>query len=260
MSQQALPVAPPPPWPARGQPYPPMVGGPTPPAAFLAGLTNQSDRAAAGYGWQHGYVAAREDGQYDPVHVHRVALRVYGTPAPQGSKRAVVHKASGKAVVMESSKRVKPWREAVKTAALDAITCPCLDDCCTLMAGYPIDGPITARMVFTFARPRGHYRTGRNSHLLRDSAPVWPATIPDLSKLIRSTEDALKDAGLIRDDSRIVEYQRAAKVWVGEDTEALDRPGAYIVITAMQRPALDVGSGDAREPTLPPDPTETTMP
>ena len=45
-----------------------------------------------------------------------ITIRVYGTPAPQGSKRHV-----GRGVMVESSKKVKPWREAVKQAALDLI-------------------------------------------------------------------------------------------------------------------------------------------
>ena len=85
-------------------------------------------------------------------------------------------------------------------------------------------------MVFTFVRPKSHYRTGRNAHLLRDDAPTRPATIPDLSKLARSTEDALKDAGVIRDDSLIVEYRRLAKVYAGEDPDALSTPGVLVRI------------------------------
>ena len=154
------------------------------------------------------------------------ALRivVHGLPAPQGSKRHV-----GRGVMVESSKKVKPWREDVRAAALDAIACSCTHVQCEACAtGYPLDGPLTASMVFTFVRPKGHYRTGRNAHLLRDGAPERPATLPDLSKLIRSTEDAITSAGVWRDDARVVEYRRAAKVWAGEDAEALSVPGAVI--------------------------------
>ena len=40
---------------------------------------------------------------------HERKFTVHGLPAPQGSKRHV-----GKGVMVESSKYVKPWREAVK--------------------------------------------------------------------------------------------------------------------------------------------------
>lgn len=153
------------------------------------------------------------------------ALRIVvaGLPAPQGSKRHV-----GRGVMVESSKKVKPWREDVRAATLAAIGCDCPDSCGGLMPGYPLDGPLVASMVFTFARPKSHYRTGRNAHLLRDGASVRPSGLPDLSKLLRSTEDAITSAGGWRDDARVVEYRRAAKVWAGEDADALSVPGAVI--------------------------------
>lgn len=146
---------------------------------------------------------------------------VFGSPAPQGSKRAVVHRATGRAVVMESSKKVKPWRDAVRS---EAARC---------RIGPAMDGPLVADMVFTFARPKSHYRTGKNAHLLRDDAPARPTSAPDLSKLVRSTEDALTDAGIWVDDARVTEYGRLLKVYVGEDRDALDRPGAFIRVRRL---------------------------
>lgn len=151
-----------------------------------------------------------------------ITIRVYGTPAPQGSKRHV-----GRGVMVESSKKVKPWREAVKQAALDLIMVA--SDTGQLTAGFPLDGPLLVEFAFTFARPKSHYRTGRNAHLLRDSAPPYPAVVPDLSKLIRSTEDALTDAGVWTDDSRVVAYRDPRKVYAGSaDPDALHAPGAVI--------------------------------
>ena len=139
-------------------------------------------------------------------------IRVHGLPAPQGSKRHLGH-----GVMVESSKHVKPWREAVKHVALaNWMVMPLLDE------------PLIVEMTFTFVRPRSHYRTGRNAHLLKDDALPRPAGPPDVSKLARSTEDALTDAGLWRDDARVVEYTRLAKVWADEDRDALHVPGAVI--------------------------------
>lgn len=162
-------------------------------------------------------------------------LVVYGHPAPQGSKRHL-----GGGVMVESSKKVKPWREDVRAAAEKLVRCNCPDDCAALLPGYPLDGPLVVRMVFTFARSRSHYRTGRNAHLLAVSAPDRPKGAPDLSKLLRSTEDALTTAGLWKDDSRVVEYERAAKVWAGEDPDALDAPGALIVVRRLRAVVPDV--------------------
>ena len=83
-----------------------------------------------------------------------------------------------------------------------------------------LDGPLRVRMVFTLPKPA--------------SAPkrctTWPMRTPDLSKLARSTEDALTDAGIWRDDARVVEYSRLAKVFPGEDPEALAVPGCRITL------------------------------
>src|SRR5690606_25696178 len=89
-------------------------------------------------------------------------------------------------------------------------------------------------MVFTLARPRSHYRTGRNAHLLRDSAPARPTGAPDLSKLARATEDALTEAGVWKDDAAVVEYRRLAKVYPGSDPDALDQPGVLIRIHLLE--------------------------
>jgi len=117
-----------------------------------------------------------------------LTITVHGTPAPQGSKRHV-----GNGVMVESSKKVKPWRQDVKHAALDV-----------LGDAPPLIGPVLVDVTFTLTRPRGHYRTGRNAELLRDSAPAYPAGKPDIDKLLRSTLDALGEAGVWRDDAQVV--------------------------------------------------------
>jgi Holliday junction resolvase RusA-like endonuclease len=149
-------------------------------------------------------------------------ITVYGDPAPQGSKNFLGRSAiTGKGIMAEQSKKVQPWRVDVKAAAENALR----------VAGMPppLDCPIAARAVFSFRRPKSHYRTGKFAQLLREDAPAYPCTPPDLSKLIRSTEDALK--GLVWvDDGRVSFYTRLAKVWVNEDPEALDRPGVLLAI------------------------------
>jgi crossover junction endodeoxyribonuclease RusA len=143
---------------------------------------------------------------------------VYGEPAPQGSKK-FVGMIKGHGMLVESSKKVKPWRQDVVAAAKEA------------MQGFAMfDGPLSLKMVFTMQKPTGAPKRKRS----------WPQSRPDISKLCRSTEDALVTAGAIRDDSRIVEYIRLAKVFPGEDQDALSSPGVLIEIhclegTAQQR-------------------------
>jgi len=130
---------------------------------------------------------------------------VYGRPAPQGSKVHV-----GRGILVEASMHVRPWREAVRETCWQAKP----------PGAPPLDGPLVARMVFTVAKPLGAPRRRR----------TWPAVAPDLSKLLRSTEDALTDAGVWVNDGRVVEYSRLAKVYPGEDGEALLSPGVRIAV------------------------------
>jgi Holliday junction resolvase RusA-like endonuclease len=153
---------------------------------------------------------------------------VIGEPGPQGSKRYMGQTQQGYAKMVESSRKVKPWREVVTNTAFDLVHDP---ERHRLLAGYPLDEPLIARIIFTFVRPQSHYRTGATtSHLLRGGAPEAPSGKPDVSKLLRSTEDALTAAGVWRDDARVVDYRRAAKVYAGEDPDALDVAGALIEI------------------------------
>lgn len=138
-------------------------------------------------------------------------LIVYGHPAPQGSKKFMGRTATGKGIIVDSSDSTEPWRADVKASAegymerydLPAITCA-----------------VQVRMVFTFLRPASVKRAKR----------PHPSVYPDLSKLARSTEDALTAAGVWKDDALVVGYTRLAKVYANEDVEALARSGCQILI------------------------------
>jgi Holliday junction resolvase RusA-like endonuclease len=203
--------------------------------------------------------AEKGDAGQPRAGVPPLVITVFGQPAPQGSKRHVGH-----GVMVESSKKVKPWRQDVVAAARSVIeslpqfvnpitravshgikhapdfshgafgmsdgsTMPIARTCSLL----PLDGPLHVRMVFSFTRPRSHYRTGRNAHLLKADAPAQPCGRPDVSKLCRATEDALTTVGVWVDDARVAEYDRLAKVWCGEDVEALATVGCRIEIRAL---------------------------
>lgn len=152
-----------------------------------------------------------------------LSFRVYGVPAPQGSKRHV-----GGGRMIESSKRVKPWREAVKSAAREAIDAlPTADHYWRLV---PMAFEIT--VTFIFPRPRHHFRTGRNAHPLRDNAPTRPAKKPDIDKLLRSTFDAIGDAGGIwLDDAQVVTVT-AHKVY---ESPSYGTAGAIVTVEAVTR-------------------------
>lgn len=150
-----------------------------------------------------------------------VVLTVYGQPAPQGSKRPFVNKHTGRAQVIEQNKvPVDRWRSDVKDAALKLAQDIWRFEC-----------PVEVRMVFSFERPASHYGTGRNAAVLKASSPARPVGRDgDLDKLARSTCDALTAAGIWKDDKLVAEFARLAKVFCGEDPDALDVPGAVITI------------------------------
>ena len=147
-------------------------------------------------------------------------IDVIGLPAPQGSKRHVGH-----GILVESSKKVKPWRQDVKWAAIEVIR-----EHLALDAGYTtMARDVWINIDFRLARPKGHYRTGRNAGTLRDSAPTHPGHRPDLDKLIRSTFDALGEAGVWLDDSQVV--QVIARKMYADDAP----PGATILVYTPAR-------------------------
>ena len=146
-----------------------------------------------------------------------ITVIVNGTPAPQGSKTRTAHGG-----MRESSRAVAPWREAVRHAtqtAIAAATAPAWE------APYAA----CVHVVFTLRRPASHYGTGRHAHLLKPQAPQHPRGRPDLDKLIRSTLDALTDAGALTDDSTVIRLD-AVKCYPGGNLDALDTPGAIITV------------------------------
>lgn len=146
-----------------------------------------------------------------------LVIIAYGKPVTQGSK---VRTRWG--MRDDNTATLRPWREAVKTAALEV-----------MQAHDRYIGPVTVRIVFCFDRPAHHYRTGRNAHLLRDAAPAFPFNrgSGDTDKLTRACFDALTDAGVWKDDAQVVDV-RARKVWAGEHELALHIPGVAIGVTA----------------------------
>lgn len=127
-----------------------------------------------------------------------LTIDVHGLPAPQGSKRAFVNRHTGRAHVVETNHtKVMTWRDDVKAAAIQA------RQAAADTTGFT--GAVAVVIDFYLPRPKGHYRTGRNAHLLRDTAPTRPAGKPDVDKLVRSTFDALTAASVWPDDRFVVD-------------------------------------------------------
>lgn len=131
-------------------------------------------------------------------------IRVFGVPAPQGSKNATVGK-DGKAHMYEqSAKKLTPWRKAVADASS------------LVMDGAdPLDGPLFVDITFFMARPKS---------VKRD----YPSVFPDLDKITRGVYDSLKKGGAIADDARIVEGH-GRKVYAVDG----DAQGCLIMVMTM---------------------------
>lgn len=117
-------------------------------------------------------------------------------PAPQGSKRSVGHNR-----FVEASKKLMPYREAIISQIIR-------DNYHTTA----LNVPVAVRATFFFQRPRSHYRTGKNSHLLKDGYSMYKTSTPDLDKLQRALGDALAQSGLLADDNLIVQWD-TRKMW-----------------------------------------------
>ena len=138
---------------------------------------------------------------------------VDGVPRPQGSKRHV-----GGGRMVEASPHVKGWRDLVSAVAFQS------------MPGDPISTPVGVAVHFLFPRPKSHYRTGKNAHLLRTGAPDRPTTrsVGDTDKLCRAILDSLavtSGGGVLVDDSQVV-WLYGQKDWAQDD----EGPGAYVRI------------------------------
>lgn len=193
-------------------------------AGVNAGDLAAKDTPKAGNPEPAGVPAPAPDLLLDIAPAPRVAPIVviaYGTPVTQGSIRSL---GAGRPSIHGNAKRLKPWRSAVTEAALEV-----------MQLADRLTGPVHVDATFYFDRPSGHYRSGRNGHLLRDWAPPWPATrnSGDLDKLVRAGLDALVDAGVMTDDSLVVALT-TRKVWAGEHDDALAIPGARLEIRPVR--------------------------
>lgn len=120
-----------------------------------------------------------------------VAFTVLGRPQPAGSKRAFQHPKTKRILIVDASKNAKPWKREVARVAAEHI-----DEL--------LDGPLAVDITFVLSRPKSHYGTGRNAETLKDSAPAYPTSPPDVDKLSRAILDACTTA-VWHDDSQVVE-------------------------------------------------------
>ncbi len=109
-----------------------------------------------------------------------IEVFIPGAPKPQGSKRHV-----GRGIMVESCKEVRPWRESIRARLIT-------ED------GQPIerfDGAVACSLEFVLPRPKSTPKRSTPDAVKK----------PDIDKLSRAVLDAIKSAGVIIDDSYVVD-------------------------------------------------------
>ena len=139
-----------------------------------------------------------------------ITIRVFGDPAPQGSKNVY----NGR-VVESNAKRLKPWRAAIAEATHNLLS----EEHSLLL------GPVRVEIDFYLPRPSSIKKAKR-------ALPIVP---PDVDKLARAVLDGLGqglngksgDGMLWGDDSQVIEL--VASKFYADDIE----PGATIRVIAL---------------------------
>lgn len=120
--------------------------------------------------------------------MRRVDFAVAGIARPQGSKRPIINRHTGRVAMVESAnagtrKALESWRDDIAGAA---------QDCQAAIGGAPIEAeiPVSLTLLFCMAKPRS---ATKRTH---------PAVRPDLDKLVRAVFDALRGR-LYADDAQV---------------------------------------------------------
>lgn len=119
-----------------------------------------------------------------------ITMTVLGDP--KGQPRPKAFSRGGHARVYDPG-TAEGWKSQIAVAAKEVGA-----------VGLMIQGPISIRIHAYFKRPKGHYRTGKNAHLLKEDAPDYNTSKPDFDNIGKATCDALTHLGVWKDDSQVV--------------------------------------------------------
>jgi len=134
--------------------------------------------------------------------VDSISFTTFIEPQPQGSMKAFIPKGWNRAIITSDNKDLKSYRQEVSKAAIAQ-----RQELNFYEVMFVKHAPVVATFKFYFAKPESVSRK-RNAHVVR----------PDLSKLIRATEDAL--TGIIyADDAQIVDISAKKEYGLPERVE-----------------------------------------
>jgi Holliday junction resolvase RusA-like endonuclease len=123
---------------------------------------------------------------------------VIGLPVPQGTmicRGSNSKTGKGRHILnYQNAKELNAWRDLVEAGARRYV-------------GEEADEgqPLEALLTWSLPRPNSHYGTGRNSDRLKDLAPLYPTSRPDVDKLTRAILDALTKSRRIVDDAQVTD-------------------------------------------------------
>jgi Holliday junction resolvase RusA-like endonuclease len=129
----------------------------------------------------------------------KIEFSVLGQPKTAGSKKAFYNPKLKRAFITDDNKDSRDWKEQVTSAAHQAYDGPLLREA------------LSMRLVFYRVRPKGHFKSDGSFSKEGNARSTGPATRPDLLKLTRAVEDALK--GIIYVDDAQIVSQTLRKRW-----------------------------------------------
>jgi len=88
----------------------------------------------------------------------------------------------------------------------------------------PFTEPLAVAIRFYFTRPKSHFRSGKNSHIMKDTAPLWHTSKPDADNLAKFVLDSMNKI-YWKDDSVI------ADLWILKQYS--DKPRTEIEISLL---------------------------
>ncbi len=120
-----------------------------------------------------------------------IQFKVFGEPQTAGSKKGFYQPKLKRVIITDDNKHSRSWKEQVASAARQEYSGPLLREA------------LLMELLFIRVRPKGHYKSNGGLSKAGSLAYHGPATRPDLLKLTRAVEDALKGVIYV-DDAQIV--------------------------------------------------------
>lgn len=146
--------------------------------------------------------------------IERKLIEIYINGVPKGQPRPRSFIMGGKARVYNPS-TAEGWKNAIAAAFQ------------MFIPEKPYEGPLSVSIWFRMPRPKSHYRTGKFSNLLKDSAPEFHLQKPDLDNMVKAVLDCLVHIRYIVDDDEIA-VLNTGKWWSGRDES-----GATIIVERL---------------------------